>query len=132
MLQIKVGNRLASLRLPFRQALVKTKELGAEAVEIDENISVAKAEPGTLPLVHEGGPRGLDAAAEQADQHALARRPAAGRFPQHPLQHLGHAVWRNVLHVPPVAEDSARGPRLAFAGEPPENDLALLLAQCTI
>ncbi|HEX5106283.1 MAG TPA: sugar phosphate isomerase/epimerase family protein [Pirellulaceae bacterium] len=35
MLQIKVGIRLASLRLPFRQALAKAKELGAEAVEID-------------------------------------------------------------------------------------------------
>lgn len=35
MLQIRVGIRLASLRLPFRQALAAAKHLGAEAVEID-------------------------------------------------------------------------------------------------
>jgi sugar phosphate isomerase/epimerase len=34
-LQIKVGIRLASLKLPFRQALTVAKQLGAEAVEID-------------------------------------------------------------------------------------------------
>ena len=35
MLQIRVGVELASLRLPFRQALLTARELGAEAVEID-------------------------------------------------------------------------------------------------
>ena len=35
MLQIRIGVRLASLRLPFRKALIAAKELGAEAVEID-------------------------------------------------------------------------------------------------
>src|SRR5687767_12822681 len=35
MLQIRIGIRLASLRLPFRKALLAAKELGAEAVEID-------------------------------------------------------------------------------------------------
>jgi sugar phosphate isomerase/epimerase len=34
-LQIKVGIRLASLKLTFRQALAAAKQLGAEAVEID-------------------------------------------------------------------------------------------------
>lgn len=35
MLQIQVGVQLASLRLPFRQALLMARDLGAEAVEID-------------------------------------------------------------------------------------------------
>lgn len=35
MLQIKIAVRLASLKLPFRNALVAAKQLGAEAVEID-------------------------------------------------------------------------------------------------
>lgn len=35
MLQLKVGIQLASLRLPFKQALHTARELGAEAVEID-------------------------------------------------------------------------------------------------
>lgn len=35
MLQIKIGVCLASLKLPFRNALVAAKQLGAEAVEID-------------------------------------------------------------------------------------------------
>lgn len=35
MLQIKVGVQLASLRLPFRQALLTAREMGADAVEID-------------------------------------------------------------------------------------------------
>lgn len=35
MLQIRVGVELASLRQPFRQALLTARELGAEAVEID-------------------------------------------------------------------------------------------------
>jgi sugar phosphate isomerase/epimerase len=34
-LQIKVGLQLASLKLPFRKALLTARELGAEAVEID-------------------------------------------------------------------------------------------------
>jgi sugar phosphate isomerase/epimerase len=34
-LQIKIGVRLASLQLPFRNALVVAKQLGSEAVEID-------------------------------------------------------------------------------------------------
>jgi sugar phosphate isomerase/epimerase len=34
-LQIRIGVRLASLKLPFRKALIAAKELGAEAVEID-------------------------------------------------------------------------------------------------
>jgi sugar phosphate isomerase/epimerase len=34
-LQIKIGVRLASLQLPFRNALIAAKQLGAEAVEID-------------------------------------------------------------------------------------------------
>lgn len=35
MLQIKLGLELASLRLPFKKALLMARELGAEAVEID-------------------------------------------------------------------------------------------------
>ena len=35
MLQIRIGVRLASLKLPFRNALVAARQLGAEAVEID-------------------------------------------------------------------------------------------------
>lgn len=35
MLQIRVGIQLASLRLPFHQALRTAKQLGAEAVEVD-------------------------------------------------------------------------------------------------
>jgi sugar phosphate isomerase/epimerase len=34
-LQIRIGIRLASLKLPFRRAIIAAKELGAEAVEID-------------------------------------------------------------------------------------------------
>jgi hypothetical protein len=48
-LQIKVGIRLASLRLPFRQALVMAKQLGAEAVEID-----ARSELRPEELTHTG------------------------------------------------------------------------------
>lgn len=35
MLQIRIGVELASLRLPFKKALLTARELGAEAVEID-------------------------------------------------------------------------------------------------
>src|SRR5947209_7363264 len=35
MLQIKLGIELASLKLPFKKALLTARELGAEAVEID-------------------------------------------------------------------------------------------------
>ena len=35
MLRIRIGVQLASLRLPFKQALLRAAELGAEAVEID-------------------------------------------------------------------------------------------------
>jgi hypothetical protein len=41
-------------------------------VEVDQGVGAAHAEPLGLPLVHSGGARGCDAAADEPDEHATS------------------------------------------------------------
>ena len=52
MIQLKIGVQLASLRMPFKKALLTAARLGAQAVEIDARKEISVAEMSRTAVRH--------------------------------------------------------------------------------